>query len=271
MYTKYNALNLTNYKISIQAKADHAQTNKTKQKQEKIYTINIVTKKEVCVTPLPISLYQNMDTIHNATAERLRKDPVNDQALVKFKNQVITMNGNTKTAKEYSLFEQYQHLRRCSINEGTIAHQYDLKQEEIESEAAADVGGGVNDLEVAKTKTEGFAQLELKTNEIHFDQGIIFNAEVYAILATLLAYEIAVENEIRQDEVQEGKGFWVKFSEMPFDEMDKETARVVFNKLYNHFGPVATNRFLFNATKKELSVCFESLEAKKKTQTQCQE
>jgi hypothetical protein len=113
MYTKYNALNLTNYKISIQAKADHVQTNETKQTQEKIYsvyvmninTINIVTKKEVCVTPLPISLYQNMDTIHNATAEHLRKDPVNDQALVKFKNQVITMNGNTKTAKEYSLFE----------------------------------------------------------------------------------------------------------------------------------------------------------------------
>jgi hypothetical protein len=65
MYTKYNALNLTNYKISIQAKVDHAQTNETKQTQEKIYsvyvmninTINIVTKKEVCVTPLPISLY----------------------------------------------------------------------------------------------------------------------------------------------------------------------------------------------------------------------
>jgi hypothetical protein len=114
----------------------------------------------VFVSPLPIHP-QYMDTFHNTTVKHLRKDPTNGQALVKFKNQVISMNGNVKPTKEYSLFEQYQYLRRCSINEGSIVRQYELKSEEIESEVAADVGREVNDHEVAKTKTEGFAQLEL--------------------------------------------------------------------------------------------------------------
>jgi hypothetical protein len=262
--------------------------------QQKIYGIYVFsikikkreTKKEVFATPSP-TYSLRMDTFLNSTNDRFKKNPANGQALVKFKNQVISMNENTKPAKEYSFFEQYQYLRRCSINEGAIARQYEEKREKIESEAAEDIKEGVNDLEVTKTKAESFTQLEMLTNEIHFSQGIIFNAKVYVVLATLLANEITVENEIRQDEVQEGKSFWVKFrcdiereicvrknlkkinlininSMTPFDEMDKDTARVVFNKLHNTFGPVATDRFLFNATKKELSVCFETLDVKKK-------
>jgi hypothetical protein len=53
----------------------------------------------------------------NSTVDHFRKDPANSQALMKFKNQVISMNETMKPAKEFSLFEQYQYLRRCSINE----------------------------------------------------------------------------------------------------------------------------------------------------------
>eukprot|EP00026_Physarum_polycephalum_P008908 Phypoly_transcript_09013.p1 GENE.Phypoly_transcript_09013~~Phypoly_transcript_09013.p1 ORF type:complete len:470 (+),score=74.59 Phypoly_transcript_09013:121-1410(+) len=181
-----------------------------------------------------------------------------------FKNQTITLNNTTQPAKSFSLQLQYHFLVKARINSAALEKQYSRQKEEIDRIAAEDLAQGVPEMQVCETKATNFNKLEFDIKSLRDEQGIIFDSNVYAGLALVVAAEVATKAEILDNEANNARGFRVKFIECAFADFDKESARVTLNKLHNLFGPVAMDDWRFAKEKRELWVTFDSLEAKKK-------
>lgn len=186
--------------------------------------------------------------------------PAPDQSIVRimeeFKESIVIIGEQRKKFGQYSPMERFLFVAQRKLILSDWNKVWETKKQQIKNELEAN---NIDD-QIAANK---MGALELEFKEAMNNNQITYDIETYAAIQAILAPEVATAIEISENDVNEAKGFMVRFTGTPITSIEKagDKARIA-NILQKKYGSVDPYNMILNKANAELYVSFTSNEGK---------